>query len=126
MTKDGDFVLDNNGRRIKLDPNAEIVFGKNGTIYANGSPVAALGIKDFEDYNYLEHYGENYFQPVEGAKLKNAECDVLQGYLETSNIQVVSEMVQMISVTRAYETNQKLIQTIDGTLDIAANQLGKI
>ena len=49
VTKDGDFVLDNNGRRIKLDPNAEIVFGKNGTIYANGSPVAALGIKDFED-----------------------------------------------------------------------------
>lgn len=126
VTKDGDFVLDANGRHITVDTNANITVGKNGTIYANGSPVAALGIVDFEDYNYLEHYGENYFQPVDGAKLKNAECDVLQGYLETSNIQVVSEMVQMISVTRAYETNQKLIQTIDGTLEIAANQLGKV
>lgn len=126
VTKDGDFVLDVNGRHITVDPMAEVTFGKDGTVYANGSPVAALGITDFEDYNYLEHYGENYYQPVEGARMKNAQCDVLQGYLETSNIQVVSEMVEMISVTRAYETNQKLIQTIDGTLEIAANQLGKI
>lgn len=126
VTKDGDFVLDANGRRITVDPTAEITFGKDGTVYQNGSPVSSLGIKDFEDYNYLEHYGENYYQPVAGATLKNAECDVLQGYLETSNIQVVSEMVEMISVTRAYESNQKLIQTIDGTLEIAANQLGRV
>lgn len=126
VTKDGDFVLDANGRHITVDPTAEVNFGKDGTIYQNGSPVAALGVTDFEDYDYLEHYGENYYQPVEGARLKNAQCDVLQGYLETSNIQVVSEMVEMISVTRAYESNQKLIQTIDGTLEIAANQLGKV
>ena len=41
-------------------------------------------------------------------------------------MQVVSEMVEMISVSRAYETNQKLIQTYDGTLEIAANQIGKV
>jgi flagellar basal-body rod protein FlgG len=35
-------------------------------------------------------------------------------------------MVELISVSRNYETNQKMIQTIDGTLEIAANQLGKI
>ena len=35
-------------------------------------------------------------------------------------------MVELISVTRNYETNQKVIQTIDGTLDIAANQLGQL
>lgn len=39
---------------------------------------------------------------------------------------VINEMVELISVSRNYETNQKLIQNIDGTLEIAANQLGKI
>ena len=48
------------------------------------------------------------------------------GYLESSNISVVKEMVNMITVSRAYETNQKVITTYDGTLDIAANQLGKV
>ena len=48
------------------------------------------------------------------------------GYLEMSNVQVVTEMVNMISVTRAYETNQKIMQTYDSSLEIAVNQLGKL
>ena len=86
-------------------------------------------VKDYErffDYNYLEHYGENYFQPVEGATQKDPEAIIRSGYLETSNVQVVSEMVEMISVSRQYESNQKLIQTIDSSLEIAANRLGKV
>lgn len=43
-----------------------------------------------------------------------------------SNVQVVNEMVELISVTRAYESNQKVVQTIDSSLEIAANQLGKL
>lgn len=48
------------------------------------------------------------------------------GYLEMANVQIVSEMVNLISITRAYESNQKVVQTIDGTLDVAANQIGKL
>ena len=88
--------------------------------------VATLDITDFEDYNYLEHYGENYYQPVEGAREKNAEYQTISGYLEMANMSVVQEMVNMISVSRAYETNQKIVQTYDGTLEIAANQIGKV
>ena len=44
----------------------------------------------------------------------------------TSNVNIVDEMVNMISVTRAYETNQKVIQTYDSSLDAAVNQIGKI
>ena len=81
---------------------------------------------DFEDYNYLEHYGENYYQPVEGYETKPADALIRSGYLEASNVQAVSEMVEMISVSRQYESNQKMIQTIDSTLEIAANRLGKV
>ena len=97
-----------------------------GNISQNGTRVATIGIKDFTDYNYLKHYGENYYQTVDGATQKAATATVQSGYLEASNVQVVKEMVELINVTRAYESNQKLVQTIDGTLDVAANQLGRV
>ena len=125
VTKDGDHVLGKNGR-IQLDPLQTTIIDKMGNIYQNDRLVDTLKITDFEDYNYLEHYGENYYQTVEGAKEKAGEYQTISGYLEMSNIQVVKEMVEMISISRAYETNQKIVQAYDGTLEIAANQLGKI
>jgi len=126
VTNDGDYVLDNRDRQIKLDPLKETEIVENGAIYQDGRLVATIGITDFEDYNYLEHYGENLFQAVEGAEEKTANAQVISGYLEHSNVQVVKEMVDMINVARAYETNQKIIQTYDSSLDIAVNQLGKL
>ena len=43
-----------------------------------------------------------------------------------SNVNIVSEMVDMITITRAYEANQKIITTIDGTLDKAVNTVGQV
>lgn len=126
VTKDGDYVLDNSGNRIRLDPLSTSRIDENGTIFQNDRAVARIGLQDFEDYNYLEHYGENYYQPVEGYRFKNADGQIIEGYLEASNVQVVQEMVEMISVTRTYESNQKVIQTIDSTLDKAVNQLGSV
>lgn len=127
MTRDGDAVLDVDGRPIKLDPLLSAEINTSGEIIQGGSVVATIQVTDFEDYNYLERFGENYFQPIEGAReLDEVEAQVYSGYLETSNISMVSEMVNMITVSRAYETNQKVITTYDSTLDIAVNQLGKI
>ena len=55
-----------------------------------------------------------------------ADAKVKSGYLEMSNVQVVSEMVNMIAITRAYESNQKIIQTYDNSLEIAVTQLGRV
>lgn len=125
VTQDGDYVLGKNGR-IRMDTLQPSVIDKQGNIYQDNRLVATLDITDFEDYNYLEKYGENYYQPVDGAREVNGDYQIIAGYLEMSNIKVVSEMVEMISVSRAYETNQKLIQTYDSTLEIAANQIGKV
>ncbi len=131
VTTDGDYVLgtapNNTTQRIKVDPNMPIVVQQDGGIYQNEQLVGELKITNFADYNYLEHYGENYYVPVEGAQPEDAtDCKVFQGYLETSNVSIVSEMVNMISVSRQYEANQKLIQTYDTSLEIAVNQLGKV
>ena len=51
---------------------------------------------------------------------------VKQGYLEMSNINVVKEMVEMITISRAYQAGQKVINTIDETLEKAANKVGTV
>lgn len=125
MTKDGDYVLGDKGR-VKIDPKQEVVIDELGFVRQGDREVAKIKITNFADYNYIEHYGENYYQPVEGAKEAEYFGQIRQGYLETSNVQVVQEMVEMISVSRQYESNQKIITTIDNTAQIAATQLGKV
>ena len=131
QTQDGDYVLDEDGQRIQMDPALPISISRNGTIVQDGAAVATIGITDFEDYNYLERFGENFFQPVEGAvELDRGETGVNtqihQGYLEMSNISEVTEMINMITLQRKYESNQKVITTYDDTLEQAVTQNGKI
>ena len=126
VTEEGDYVLDTQNRRIRLNTLLDSKITDDGTIYQNDRAVAKIQVTDFEDYNYLEKYGETYYQPIQGAKTTAADAQVKSGYLEMANVQVVSEMVNLISITRAYESNQKVVQTIDGTLDVAANQIGKL
>ncbi len=125
VTADGDYVMGTRGR-IRLNPLMDTVITDNGAVMQGGEEVATLRIADFQDYDYLEKYGENYYQPVAGARQKEAEAQVKSGYLEMSNVQVVSEMVNLIAITRAYESNQKIVQTYDETMDIAVNQIGRV
>lgn len=126
VNENGDYVLDSQSRRIQLNTLIDSEIGTDGTIRQNGVDVAKIQVADFEDYNYLEKYGETYYRPVEGAKLTASDAEVNSGYLEMSNVQTVSEMVELISVTRAYESNQKIIQTYDSSLEIAVTQLGRV
>ncbi|MCI6499435.1 flagellar basal-body rod protein FlgF [Lachnospiraceae bacterium HCP1S3_C3] len=125
-TQDGDYVLGESGE-IYIPTNAvDVSINKLGEIYADGEYIDTIKITDFEDYNYLKKYGENMYDAVEGATEKEPTATIDQGYLEQSNINVVTEMVNMISLSRTYEANQKLIQTMDDALDKSANQIGKV
>lgn len=126
VNQDGDFVLDTENRHITLDTLKETSIDQSGTIYQEGRRIAQIQVVDFENYDYLERYGETYYRPIEGAEMTEADAEVNSGYLEMSNVSPVMEMVNLISVTRAYESNQKIIQTYDGSLDIAVNQLGRV
>ena len=126
VTEDGDYVLDTQNRRIQLNTLIDSRIDQNGTIYQNDVAVATIQLTDFEDYNYLEKFAETYYRPVEGAVFTPANAVINSGYLEMANVQIVSEMVNLIAITRQYESNQKIIQTYDSSLDIAVNQLGKV
>lgn len=124
VTEDGDYLLGEGGR-IQVPHGAKITVDEEGNIYADDEYVDKLKITDFKDYNYLQKFGENLYTAVDGATEKTADCKVRQGYLEMSNINVISEMVEMITISRAYESNQKAIQTIDSSLEKSVN-LGKL
>lgn len=134
VTKDGDFVLNqaaaqagNPGQAgyIQLNPNLPVVVDENGNYFQNDVLMGQIGVVDFADYNFLAKYGENMYDLVEGGQVQQSNAQISQGTLEMSNVNVVSEMVEMINVTRAYEANQKIIQTIDSTLEKAVNSIGK-
>lgn len=116
VTKDGDFVLGEGGP-IQLPTDFDkLTVEESGEIYADGQFVDKLAIVDFEDYDYIEAYGENLYRAVDGATRTEPTATVNQGYLEASNINVVTEMVDMISIARDFESNQKIMNTIDEML----------
>ena len=116
VTKDGDFVLGENGP-IQLPTDFEkLTVEESGEIYADGQYVDRFALVDFENYDYVEAYGENLYRAVDGATQTDATATVNQGYLEASNINVVTEMVDMISIARDFESNQKIMNTIDEML----------
>lgn len=140
-TRDGEFTMDSEGYLRTLEGDyvqgeggdimipvetSEVSIRDNGDIYADGEYVDSLRIVDFEDYNNIEKFGENLYNVVDGAAETESTAAVKQGYLEMSNINVVKEMVEMITISRAYESNQKLIQTEDDMLDKSVNQIGKV
>lgn len=140
-TRDGRFMLTKEGLLVDADGNA--VQGQSGDIYiptdaksvtisttgdivADGEMIDSLKLTDFEDYAYLKKFGNTLFEPVEGATTIDSNAQVIQGYTEQSNVNVVKEMVDMITVTRAYEANQKVIRSYDQMLQNAANEIGRI
>lgn len=133
MTSDG-FVVDKEGNRLLGEGGeivvpteaAEVVIDESGGVYADGNFIDTILVTDFEDYDYLSKFGDTMVEPLEGAVEIENDSLIRQGFTEQSNVNVVTEMVSLINITRTYEANQKVIQSIDKTLDLAANSIGKI
>lgn len=140
-TRDGAFTLTQDGYLVNFNGEAvlgesgeisipvdasQVVIDKDGSIYADGAFVDKVKVVDFEDYNYIRKMGNNRYAAVQGATTIDGTATINQGYTEQSNVNVVSEMVDMIAITRAYEANQKVMQTIDSTLEQSVMSVGKL
>ncbi|MGM0446153.1 MAG: flagellar basal-body rod protein FlgF [Bacillota bacterium] len=121
----GNFLLNQNNEPIQIVPGREISIDNQGQIFLGELEGETINLVDFENYDQLTKIGNNLYQ-TEGdiEEIEPEGSSIMQGYLEGSNVNVVEEMASMIEVTRAYESNQKVIQTIDNTLDKAVNDVG--
>ena len=123
VTKDGGFVMGQKGP-ITL-ASSQFVVNEQGDIIQNGILVDKLRIAQFSDAKQLRKYGDNLIQN-NGSEVATFNGIVSQGYTEQSNVNVVSEMVDMITVMRAYEADQKILQAQDETLQKAVTEVGAV
>lgn len=124
---DGRAVLDDSGADIELDPTLEVHIAGDGSIYQAGDVVATLGIVSPAAPNALVKAGGNLFKLRDaGARTNPATGVVRQGMLENSGVDPVSTMTQIIDVARAFERNLKMIQIFDQNLTRAINTLGRV
>ncbi len=145
-TRDGSFkkgpdgrVQDKNGNilqpEITIPPNATgVEFGANGQVQivveAQTQPqsIGQIQLVGFVNPAGLKSLGGNLFVPTNASGLpqqgqpgQNGLGSVAQGQLEASNVNIVDEMVGMITTQRAYETNSKVIQASDQMLQAINN-----
>jgi len=126
VTHSGEALLDSNGERIQLIPGEDFSISAEGQIvFNNGLRGAQIDLVSFEDQTNLLQQGDNLYQLEDGVQPVEAEGTIVQGYLENSNVEIVKEMVDMIKVTRQYESNQKVIRSIDQNLEKVINEVGK-
>lgn len=132
VNADGKF-LQGDGGDIDLGANVkDVVFNKNGLITVTRGDsetpeeIDTLRIVRFPNSAGLESIGDNLYKAnaASGEAVENTDGtngEVTQGFLETSNVQVVDEMIKLITAQRAYEINSKTIQTADSMLEMANN-----
>lgn len=143
-TRDGRFQLNPAGELVTLSghrvltaggtailPQGELRIGSDGTLLMrnpDGTPdqlLDHLQIVTFADPRRVMHAdGGLYLTQQEPIELPNVRLQV--GYVEDSTVNVVSEMVKMIETNQYYDASARAIQTQDGTLGKAVNEVGKV
>lgn len=140
-TRDGSFQVDNQGQlvtasgypvqpAVTIPPNTlSITIARDGTVSVvqpgstNPTQVGSLQLAGFINPAGLQSMGQNLYletaasgTPSSNAPGSNGLGELNAGYVETSNVNVVEELVNMIQTQRAYEINSKAIQTSDQML----------
>jgi flagellar basal-body rod protein FlgG len=147
-SRDGSFQVDDQGQLVTssgflLQPGIQvpqntqsITVGRDGTVtaqIAGQAGVAQIGniqLADFINPAGLQPVGQNLFvetaasgAPQIGAPGLNGLGGLVQGALESSNVNIAEELVNMIETQRAFETNTKAISTTDQMLQFVTNKL---
>lgn len=124
ITQEGYRVLGENGP-ISIQGSKMVVVG-DGQILVDNQPVGKLQIAEFDDEKQLAKEGSSLYIAPPGQRGRTGTSVVRQGTLEMSNVNVIEEMVNLISNYRAYEINGKVVQSHDQLLDKAVNEVGRI
>lgn len=139
LTRDGVFSVDSQGYIVNSSgyyltgQNGRISVGstdlevtEEGAILRSGQIADRLQITVVNNPYTLEKIGLNLFVETDSTQIGGEQGLIRQGFLEGSNVDLAEEMVELVSTMRAYETNQRMIQTLDETLGKAVNEIASV
>ncbi len=127
VTDDGYALVGENGK-IQLSVEGKVAINEFGEIVQNNLIVDKLKIVNPSNIERMQKSGNNFYKFLGGEEAMKAEeftGEIIQGALETSNVETVSEMVKMIELQRSYQSAQKIIRSFDDTLSKAL-EVGKL
>ncbi len=132
-TKDGDYVMDERNKRIRIRTNGVVMNSMKDLIISERGQIELvnkndritmqrIGIFDFSNKEDLRNIGGSKFVPKTGylnPELKASKFVIEQGALEMANTNIVNEMIKTISTTRNYESLSKVVKNSSDTLNEA-------
>lgn len=123
---DGFQVMTEGGNPVTLLPGeGAITINRDGTVFQGETSLGKLAVYSFNNTDGLIPAGGGMFISTPGAGREAVdEPELMQGYLEQSNVQPLREMVDLVVISRAYEANQKIISTVDKQMEKTLEALG--
>jgi flagellar basal-body rod protein FlgF len=107
------------GARITVPPTSnQITISADGSVVADGVQVGRLQMAEFENPDNLVPVGTTVFQAPPGTTPTPGNSLVLQGYVESSNVQVVHQLVNLIAGMRHYEAAQRALKAISDSVEM--------
>lgn len=127
VNADGNLLLDSGAAPIAIPPGTrQIAIGGDGTISADGTPIAQVGLFEPVDPIDLNYQSGTLLRADNGTQIVAENAGTIrQGFLESSNVNPISEISRMIAVQRAYELGQTFLENEDQRIRSVIQTLGK-
>ncbi|SDX23811.1 flagellar hook-basal body complex protein [Roseicitreum antarcticum] len=124
VTPDGFRLLDAGGAPVFIPPDARgVAISPDGTVSADGQPLTQIGLMLPEDPLTARRGAGTLFE-VDGPMIPVEAPRMMQGFLEGSNVDPITEIARMIAVQRAYELGQSFLEAEDGRQRNVIDTLG--
>ncbi|MFZ3578250.1 flagellar hook-basal body protein [Virgibacillus sp. DJP39] len=124
VASQGYYVLDQSGNRIQTN-GLDFNVNQDGIVQLDGQNVP-LGIAYTADATQMAKEGNGLFNGEAGAVPAGATYTIQQGFLESSNVDSLQAMTQMMESYRMFETNQRVLKAYDESMGKAVNEVGRL
>lgn len=126
ITDSGDAIQGDGGPIAVTVDDGDIHIAADGTVSGKQGQMGKLRVVDFADERALRKEGDSLYSTSQSPAAATASTKIMQGTLETSNVEPVIEISRMIDVMRAYQTTTNLVQSQEDMKRQAIDKLGSI
>lgn len=126
VTGTGAEVMGDGGAPITaISGGGALTVNRDGTVFQGETSLGKIAVRKFPNNAQLNPVAGGLFMAAGGGQAQSVEApDLMQGYIEGSNVTALREMVDLVLIGRAYEANQKIIKTVDEQMEKTLDALG--